>query len=344
MADYSRGFFEAFYHAARNMPLGLAGADLNRDLALLDVSPVVEKYSKAFHSPATDGIQIIEIIAKSSKSDIVEFSANFFTGLYSGGLLNLRYTSSLSAELARVVAEHAPAVDVSNLPQFNSEKDDPRSFVKQHFVHAGDALHEGIIANFSPELHAALADCGAFSDGTVMPFSDVMRERLGAVAAILDVSEETLKGDAIGSSIRNFLPPVKTAKGSFRAKIEAEQGQGAAPTKIPLPTEAPERWKGREDKSETPHAFIERVYATWLPGGEGEQIGRGLINRLDNGLYKALQRSETLENLHLSERLGMAPNPQKGTTEEEISNFRQGIRPDNHKDYQRIASAERRSR
>jgi len=53
---------------------------------------------------------------------------------------------------------------------------------------------------------------------------------------------------------------------------------------LPLPKEAPEVYKTRDDKSEKVVAFIRRVYAPWL----GQGLARNYLRYLDPSVYHAL--------------------------------------------------------
>lgn len=167
--------------------------------------------------------------------------------------------------------------------------------------------------------------------------------------------------DKIGSGLDQAFDTLGIApemRGTLReevAKLLVQRSQGIETASqqesnlIPLPEVAPERWKFRADKTETPHNFIKRVYAEWLPGGNGEPIGRGIIGKLDPSLYKQLREIEkTPKGLELSTDLEIAPNmPRKRrskTTTEEIENFKDGIKPENFRDYNRVAAAVRRQR
>ena len=52
-----------------------------------------------------------------------------------------------------------------------------------------------------------------------------------------------------------------------------------------VPAEAPARWLERKDKSETPIAFIKRIYGPWL--GQGISLD---IKKLDRSLYLAISK------------------------------------------------------
>lgn len=279
-------------------------------------------------------------IAKIELYDKIVFSNKVHNEFVSGGILSDEHTIEEQAHyeqfvLAQLSSDHLP---------FSGSAESAREILSRLKPNLPDFIHEGHFMVLNPELHAALQRSGAFKDGEIQSLTEAARGCLPSLLDALKLPESALQNDNIAASLRDLFPASVPEKSSFRAKIEAERGQGQNASKIPLPTVAPERWKGRADKSETPHAFIERVYATWLPGGDGDPIGRGTIGKLDPGLYKQLREAETTEEgLAASQRLKIAPDAKRkvrgSTTEEEKAAFRAGQRPESVRDYGRISSA-----
>lgn len=156
-------------------------------------------------------------------------------------------------------------------------------------------------------------------------------------AALAGIFGEDNLTAELSSYLRSILPePSKSEKkGSWTGRLTQKQD---APT---LPVVAPEKWVDRDkSREETIPQFLERVWGDWLVSAPEEQkLRRGRLSELDMGLYGALNRWEKRGN-QLPSRLQFGSG--WVTTPAEADDFLKGNRPENHKDFVRVASKVRR--
>lgn len=283
----------------------------------------------------------LEITSLSTENKVL-FYLEVFSTFKKRGFISDDSTGLLLDQLRDAIAGAREGGEVS----YRNVGGDPLLYWKTVSTALSILPHEVAIRVVDPELHAALVSDGRIADGSIPTLHEYLSQKAPELASLIGVPESALQDDDVRQAFSVVFPPPQHKEKSFRAKIEAERGQGQEAHKLPLPTAAPERWKGRADKSETPHAFIERVYATWLPDGEGEQIDRGTLSRLDPGLYKQLRIAEAKGYEEASEALQIAPGQgKKGrTTEQEKADYRAGKIPASPRDRMRIESAVRRER